>query len=58
MLTNRDIRISLDGKGSCRDNVFVEPLWRTVKYDEVYFKTPTGLSRGRLTPQGTHLFPA
>lgn len=30
------IRISMDGKGCWRDNVFVERLWRSVKYDEVY----------------------
>jgi len=28
--------ISMDGKGRCRDNIFVERLWRTVKYEEVY----------------------
>jgi putative transposase len=31
-------RQSVDGRGSWRDNVFVERLWRTVKYDEVYLK--------------------
>jgi putative transposase len=30
------IRISMDGKGCWRDNVFVEWLWRTVKYEQVY----------------------
>ena len=30
------IRISMDGKGAWRDNVFVERLWRSVKYEEVY----------------------
>jgi len=29
------IRISMDGKGSWRDNVFIERLWRSVKYEEV-----------------------
>ena len=38
MLAGRNIRISMDGKGSWRDNVFVERLWRTVKYEEVYLK--------------------
>ncbi|MGZ8245663.1 IS3 family transposase [Methylomagnum sp.] len=38
VLTDRNIRISMDGKGSWRDNVFVERLWRTVKYEEVYLK--------------------
>ena len=28
----------MDGKGRCLDNVFVERLWRTVKYEEVYLK--------------------
>jgi putative transposase len=35
-LTKHDIRISMDGKGCWRDNVFVERLWKTVKYEEVY----------------------
>jgi putative transposase len=34
-LTSRDLRIRRDGKGAWRDNVFVERLWRTVKYEEV-----------------------
>jgi putative transposase len=36
LLKENGIRISMDGKGSWRDNVFVERLWRTIKYDEVY----------------------
>jgi putative transposase len=36
VLATRDIRISMDGKGAWRDNVFVERLWRSVKYEEVY----------------------
>ncbi len=36
VLKDRDIKISMDGKGSWRDNVFVERLWRSVKYEEVY----------------------
>lgn len=31
-----DIRISMDGRGRCMDNIFTERLWRTVKYEEVY----------------------
>lgn len=38
VLKANDIRISMDGKGCWRDNVFVERLWRTVKYEEVYLK--------------------
>lgn len=36
LLTSHGIRISMDGKGCWRDNVFVERLWRSVKYEEVY----------------------
>jgi putative transposase len=36
VLKNNDIDISMDGKGAWRDNVFVERLWRSVKYEEVY----------------------
>jgi putative transposase len=37
-LLNRDIKISMDSKGRALDNVFVERLWRSVKYEEVYLK--------------------
>ncbi len=37
-LKARDIRISMDGKGSWRDNVFVERIWRSIKYEEVYLR--------------------
>ena len=36
ILKERGIKISMDGKGAWRDNVFVERLWRTVKYENVY----------------------
>jgi len=36
VLKDRDIQISMDGKGAWRDNVFVERLWRSVKYEEIY----------------------
>jgi putative transposase len=35
-LLDRGIKISMDGKGRCIDNVFVERLWRSLKYEEVY----------------------
>lgn len=38
MLDAHDIRISMDGRGRWIDNVFVERLWRSVKYEEVYLK--------------------
>lgn len=37
-LENHQIRISMDGRGRCFDNIFTERLWRTVKYEEVYVK--------------------
>ena len=36
LLLKNEIEISMDGKGAWRDNVFVERLWRTIKYEEVY----------------------
>jgi len=38
ILHNRNIQISMAGKGRCFDNIFVERLWRSVKYEEVYIK--------------------
>jgi putative transposase len=38
LLKTHGIRISMDGKGSYSDNLFIERLWRTVKYEEVYLK--------------------
>jgi putative transposase len=37
-LKEDQIRISMDGRGRYQDNIFVERLWRTVKYEEVYLK--------------------
>ncbi len=37
----------MDGKGCWRDNVFVERLWRTIKYDEVYLKAYDSISVAR-----------
>jgi len=36
LLTKAHIRISMDGRGRCMDNIFTERLWRTVKYENVY----------------------
>lgn len=38
ILETAQIRISMDGKGRALDNIFVERLWRTVKYEEIYLK--------------------
>ena len=36
VLEENKIRISMDGRGRCMDNIFTERLWRTVKYENVY----------------------
>ena len=38
LLEHQGIRLSMNGKGSYNDNLFIERLWRTVKYEEVYLK--------------------
>lgn len=35
-LLTRNIRISMDGRGRCFDNIFIERLWRSVKYEDIY----------------------
>ena len=47
VLKAHGIRISMDGKGCWRDNVFVERLWRTIKYDEVYLKAYDSVSHAK-----------
>ena len=47
VLASNDIAISMDGKGAWRDNVFVERLWRSVKYEEVYLKAYDSVSEAR-----------
>jgi len=37
-LAEREIAISMDGRGRCMDNIFIERLWRSLKYEEVYLK--------------------
>lgn len=52
LLQDQEIQISMDGKGCWRDNVFVERLWKSIKYEEVYVHAydtvsaaPQGLAR-------------
>ena len=47
VLLKASIAISMDGKGAWRDNVFVERLWRTIKYEEVYLKAYETVSDAR-----------
>lgn len=39
LLLASQIQISMDGRGRCMDNIFVERLWRSLKYEEVYLKS-------------------
>jgi len=47
VLADHNIKISMDGKGAWRDNVFVERLWRSIKYEEVYLRAYDSVSEAR-----------
>src|SRR5687768_4684909 len=47
VLLKNEIAIRMDGKGAWRDNVFVERLWRSIKYEEVYLKAYDSVSEAR-----------
>jgi putative transposase len=47
VLRAADVKISMDGKGRCIDNVFVERLWRSLKYEDIYLKAYTNLFEAR-----------
>jgi putative transposase len=47
VLLEQKIKISMDGKGAWRDNVFVERLWRSVKYEEIYLKAYDSVREAR-----------
>jgi putative transposase len=47
MLLTAGVTISMDGRGRALDNVFVERLWRTVKYEEIYLKAYEGAAECR-----------
>jgi putative transposase len=46
-LTGRQIAISMDGRGRCLDNIFIERLWRSLKYEEVYLKDYASVPEAR-----------
>jgi putative transposase len=46
-LREHGIKISMDGRGSWRDNVFVERLWRSIKYEEVYLHAYESVSQAK-----------
>ncbi|MFO0401590.1 MAG: IS3 family transposase, partial [Alphaproteobacteria bacterium] len=47
LLKRHEIAISMDGKGAWRDNVFVERLWRSIKYEEVYLRAYASVPEAR-----------
>jgi len=47
VLRKNEIAISMDGKAAWRDNVFVERLWRSVKYEEVYLRAYNSVAEAR-----------
>ena len=47
-LAGQDIRISMDGRGRCMDNIFTERLWRTVKYENIYIKSYGNFKEAKL----------
>lgn len=48
LLKDSGVKISMDGKGAWRDNVFVERLWRSVKYEEVYLRAYDSVSEAKI----------
>jgi putative transposase len=46
-LKRHEIAISMDGKGRCMDNIFVERLWRSLKYEEVYLNAYASVAEAR-----------
>jgi putative transposase len=47
VLRGHGVKISMDGKGRCIDNIFVERLWRSVKYEEVYLHAYASVAEAR-----------
>lgn len=56
VLRDCGIKISMDGKGRCIDNVFVERLWRSLKYEQVYLNPYDSISEARLGIGGYFTF--
>ena len=46
-LTNAKIQISMDGKGRWADNIYVERLWRSIKYEAVYLHSFDNMDQAR-----------
>ena len=53
VLTAAKVAISMDGKGAWRDNILVERLWRTIKYEEVHLRAYASVSEARASISAT-----
>jgi len=49
ILKQKNVQISMDGRGRCFDNIFTERLWRTVKYEEIYLKDYTSFQEAEIS---------
>jgi putative transposase len=49
ILLDCGVKVSMDGKGRCLDNIFVERLWRSLKYEEVYLNAYDSMQEARLS---------
>ena len=56
VLLKAGVAISMDGKGAWRDNVFIERLWRSVKYEEVYLKAYASVAEARVSLEKYFIF--
>jgi putative transposase len=56
LLLKHGIAISMDGRGAWRDNVFVERLWRSVKYEEVYLRAYDSVGEARALLRAYFIF--
>ncbi len=49
ILAGNGIKISMDGRGRWMDNIFIERLWKTVKYEDIYLKAYNSIAGVRFT---------
>jgi putative transposase len=56
VLAERQVAISMDGRGRCMDNIFIERLWRSLKYEEVYLKDYRSVAEARAGIDGYFQF--
>ncbi len=56
-LTEAKVRVSMDGRGRCMDNIFIERLWRSLKYEAVYLQDiADGFAAQRIIDDWMHFY--